>query len=239
MPNHIHNEITLPKGHEDKILRTEDGEQFVDFNLVIECPPIITTESAPAICEHWAQIALGMCDYNGDSIEGDGLVAITKKIHISNVRKTLIDGPFLKDASDENFNLTMQMIRAYKKTGFMNWYDWNIANWGTKWNAYETKVVTEGSSTVITFDTAWSAPFLVLEALANKTDIVFVHRWASEDTGSHCGRCDYVNSDKNTIHDLSGTKAGYELAFELDPETKQYFRLNQAGDNYEYFEGEE
>lgn len=82
MPNHIHNEITLPKGHEDKILRTEDGEQFVDFNLVIECPPIITTESAPAICEHWAQIALGMCDYNGDSIEGDGLVAITKKIRV-------------------------------------------------------------------------------------------------------------------------------------------------------------
>ena len=51
------------------------------------------------------------------------------------------------------------------KTGFADWYDWSIANWGTKWNAYDHQRLTDSA---IYFETAWSAPTPVLEAMAAK-----------------------------------------------------------------------
>lgn len=32
-------------------------------------------------------------------------------------------------------------LRAYEETGYKDWYDWSVANWGTKWNACETRIV--------------------------------------------------------------------------------------------------
>jgi len=51
-----------------------------------------------------------------------------------------------------------------------NWYDWNIFNWGTKWNAYGIHIESEWDGDdccemEIHFDTAWSPPFPVIEAL--------------------------------------------------------------------------
>lgn len=51
----------------------------------------------------------------------------------------------------------------------IDWYEWNIANWGTKWNAcrQEIEVTKSGNSAVleITFDTAWSPPIPVIEKI--------------------------------------------------------------------------
>ncbi|PQO47409.1 hypothetical protein C5Y93_05025 [Blastopirellula marina] len=44
-----------------------------------------------------------------------------------------------------------------------NWYDWNIQNWGTKWNAYGTE---DQGDNCLYFETAWSSPVPVLEALS-------------------------------------------------------------------------
>lgn len=43
------------------------------------------------------------------------------------------------------------------------WYDWNIKNWGTKWNAYESLT---HSPKLVQFDTAWTPPLPVYAALA-------------------------------------------------------------------------
>lgn len=46
-----------------------------------------------------------------------------------------------------------------KKYGYAGWYDWNVANWGTKWNSVEARGHNgdTGSGTyVFTFSTAWS-----------------------------------------------------------------------------------
>jgi hypothetical protein len=52
--------------------------------------------------------------------------------------------------------------RNIEKHGFTNWYDWNVANWGTKWdvnNDGNTVSVDEGATGVeIYFNTAWSPP---------------------------------------------------------------------------------
>ena len=57
------------------------------------------------------------------------------------------------------------MLKNKKETGYYSWCDWSIENWGTKWNAYESRRV--GDNTV-EFLTAWSPPIPVIEELSKK-----------------------------------------------------------------------
>lgn len=61
-----------------------------------------------------------------------------------------------------------------------NWMSWNIENWGTKWNAYDTSWRIEDGKAIITFDTAWRVPYPVIVAFANKFGIPFEHRYFDE-----------------------------------------------------------
>jgi len=51
-----------------------------------------------------------------------------------------------------------------------NWYNWNIVNWGTKWNAYyvevDDKIDSDHPFLGYSFTTAWSEPIGVILALA-------------------------------------------------------------------------
>ena len=57
----------------------------------------------------------------------------------------------------------------YLHTG---WHDWNIEHWGTKWNA-DKQVCTEPLASGLRafsfkFDTAWAAPFKIIQAIATR-----------------------------------------------------------------------
>lgn len=55
------------------------------------------------------------------------------------------------------------------KQGIPNWYDWNIDNWGTKWNACYTKLnKLSDTECIIYFDTAWSFPSPVIAVMYDK-----------------------------------------------------------------------
>jgi len=45
-----------------------------------------------------------------------------------------------------------------KKHGFASWYEFHIAEWGTKWNACDPSLDDNGDRLIYTFDTAWSPP---------------------------------------------------------------------------------
>ena len=49
--------------------------------------------------------------------------------------------------------------------GQNNWYHWSIDNWGTKWNAVDTRVELNDESLYYTFDTAWDCPREIVNAL--------------------------------------------------------------------------
>ena len=57
--------------------------------------------------------------------------------------------------------------RCAAETGFPDWYEWSIANWGTKWGAYgyEERSRKPGEF-VFKFETAWSPPRPILAKLA-------------------------------------------------------------------------
>jgi len=52
-----------------------------------------------------------------------------------------------------------------------NWYDWNISNWGTKWEAsiYSWEKLSD-NHIVINFDTAWAPPIPFYQYVAENTE---------------------------------------------------------------------
>lgn len=52
--------------------------------------------------------------------------------------------------------------------GYLDWYSWCGANWGTKWNARHTIVQQHKTSIKFKFSTAWGPPEPVIDALAAK-----------------------------------------------------------------------
>jgi hypothetical protein len=69
---------------------------------------------------------------------------------------------------DERIEIPKKTIARWRtKYGADNWYDWNVHNWGTKWNAYEvTSERLDSDSLQYVFYTAWSSPKPVMERLA-------------------------------------------------------------------------
>src|SRR5690606_37803499 len=61
-----------------------------------------------------------------------------------------------------------------------NWSSWQRENWGTKWNAYQCSCMVDGGKAIIKFDTAWSIPYPVIAAFANRFGISFEHRYFDE-----------------------------------------------------------
>jgi len=94
-----------------------------------------------------------------------------------------------------------------------NWYNWNIREWGTKWDvATEAFIADEGDDYVVySFNTAWSPPAYALNALsAQYPTLEIMNEWEEEQgfgsTMLHkngeesefdgydwkCGDCDYL-----------------------------------------------
>ena len=118
-----------------------------------------------------------------------------------------------------------------------DWYDWSIANWGTKWNAYDIEKIDDNT---LLFNTAWSMPQPVIIKLSEMfPDVVFKIKWADEDTGSNCGELHYKNGEEiftRIPEDLS--KEAYELVFEIDPGLEEYYVYDEKEGTYKYQENE-
>lgn len=73
--------------------------------------------------------------------------------------------------------------------------DWARSNWGTKWNGYDADfdLLDDGQ---VSFDTAWSHPYPVIEALSKKfPEESITVRHADEDFGSGVGEYVILNGE--------------------------------------------
>ena len=63
------------------------------------------------------------------------------------------------------------------------WYDWRLANWDTKWDAYDLTVEDEDPDQLeVTFNTAWSPPDAICHALREQYPDVAVS-WFYDEPG--------------------------------------------------------
>ena len=72
----------------------------------------------------------------------------------------------------EQRELEAKTAANLEKYGFANWYDFNVAKWGTKWeiggNGDTAEIEDDGLSFSATFESAWSPPTGVCEALVEQ-----------------------------------------------------------------------
>lgn len=102
---------------------------------------------------------------------------VINKITISGYTSSQIKDRFSSEGREFDFNkliptpmhIYQGLISKEDEEDFPNWYKWNIDNWGTKWNCYDSSVedAEDEQSVVIKFNTAWSVPYPIIVALAN------------------------------------------------------------------------
>lgn len=70
-----------------------------------------------------------------------------------------------------------------------DWYTWCINKWGTKWDSQDADVWRmDKENASIVFETAWSAPIPVYEAIHKRYPNMCIDvEYADEDLGCNCG----------------------------------------------------
>ncbi|MFA5934931.1 MAG: hypothetical protein WC827_03550 [Candidatus Paceibacterota bacterium] len=127
---------------------------------------------------------------------------------------------------------------AYEKNmieyGFKTWYDWSIANWGTKWNSSDCEKISENT---FDFTTAWSGVPSIIEKISFQfPDITFLYYYSDENTGYNCGIGKYQNGEIEFTQVENESEEAYELYFTLHPDDVKNYKLVDGV--YEYIEEE-
>lgn len=67
------------------------------------------------------------------------------------------------------------------KYGCNNSIDWQYLNWGTKWGDRETEVVLKDDTRMkLSFESAWSEPFMLLEHISSTYNVRIVNKHVDE-----------------------------------------------------------
>lgn len=178
-------------------LLCSDGS--VDFNKIIRMPSSLSTVTC-----------------NGDDRFVDALAGVTKELDES-----------IFSLSSDRFENVVNMMRNYYNYKYATWYTWRIDNWGTKWNAHDTRIV---SSEVVEFTTAWSPPHKVIAKLAAKFPAEDIeHLWADEDIGYNLGSRRY-RGDIIIDRAIDNPK---DFAISLIKNVQQYYKFNTETNSWE------
>ncbi len=86
----------------------------------------------------------------------------------------------------------VQKAANKRKYGYNDWYDFCCKEWGTKWNASEMSVGSDGS---ISFQTAWSPPIPVIKVLSRKYPRTSFRIKYADEGGGFIGYSDVVNGE--------------------------------------------
>ncbi len=139
----------------------------------------------------------------------------------------------LIDFGDVDFEGARLAIKNFELYGYYYCDHWAIDKWGTKWNAYEQSEFED----TITFDTAWSTPIPVFEALSKQfPDVQFNVRFAVEDFKFGINVGEFTLLDGEVIYEDMPRGGSFEalLMFAEIKECDQYFIEECCGIDPDY-----
>jgi hypothetical protein len=225
MPNHVQNRLEII-GDElmvKNVMNFIAGKKTrIDFDKIIPMPKGLEAEINSAV-ESAAKHSLKI------GFSSEPLLAALERHNADKINPLSFND---KDWADY-----IQCLNNVRNTGFVYWYDWAVANWGTKWNAYSSPDERDTENTIF-FETAWSSSSMVITKLsALFPDLKFYLSYADEDSGSNTGYIRFENGNVTLINLLQNqSKEAYDLYFELHPGRDKDYKL--VGDKYEYIENE-
>lgn len=180
MPNHTANNFTVfgPLVDIHRFINAaKTAESNLDFNGLIPMPQDLRQTSSPVRIQTQEEI---------DKIWADWRKAKEAKADSGpmGLHSYKEERPFGLGITQEKYD---ELLAKY---GFTNWYDWSIANWGTKWNCYDVGEwsVNEGGNgaggATIYYETAWSpATVLWIKVSMQYPTLEFFHEFADEGGG--------------------------------------------------------
>ncbi len=231
MPNHIQNKLQFIGDNTEvqKVLnhiqgKSDDGTIVrMDFNKIKPMPESLNVQIHSAI-ETAVKVALKMDKSDNPLLAG-----------LESLNRDRFKSPL--EFTEQDWNDYIQCLNNVRNHGFIYWYDWNIENWGTKWNAYAQGDKRNTDDTLY-FQTAWSSPISLFLELSRQFPLVEMQlTYADEDSGSNTGKLSFEGGNILTeFTPESQSKEGYQIYFELNPESEKEYKL--VNDKYEYIEEE-
>lgn len=168
MPNWTYNEVII-KGEKETlreiIAKVSGDDKKIDFNLIVPMPETMNV----SVNNYEDDNLRYYCLSSGKEIpEAKGGFVFC--LQVSGEPYTLAEyQAFAKEHPDLlSLKEGKKIYTNLTQYGYKDWYEWRNKHWGTKWNACEPAPFTVRSDKEIfsAFDTAWNAPYPVIEALS-------------------------------------------------------------------------
>jgi hypothetical protein len=177
----------------------ENGEEKLcfDFSSVIPMPPELDIE-----CDGW----IGEVE--------------SKRLSNHTMIKDLLDrlrshiASHSEDVKKQTIKNFVQGIENYLTHGYLSFYDWRRAHWGTKWNSYS---LDDRNFPEFTFETAWAFPIPVFEKLAKEFPAL---------------KFDLKTFDEGWMFAGEGYFYGDDVTFQIGKATKELYK-DVYGEEYE------
>jgi hypothetical protein len=215
MPNHISNILTIEgeaslvaQIKSDIISVDAEGDiRHIDFDKIIPRPDSLDITSGSA-----TDNGIAILKYRaGDATKINEIMGYQWATEFA-TPDDLIEN--LISSGRANLEEAQRALDNERLYGHRDWYSWSIANWGTKWNAYDSIQREDGS---IYFQTAWSTPYPVMLALSAKyPEAIIKVRFADEDFGHNVG--EYILQNGDVVEENvpeGGSEEAYEMAAEI------------------------
>jgi hypothetical protein len=224
MPNHVTNEIIID-GTEEEIFAVREymrsDENPFDFRNLSRMPKELEGTTSP--CR-----IISKGEYN---IQESAIKLLNDKV---------ANGTPLTKEEDNKLKwglsrgITQKMSdELMEKYGYNNWYDWQLAHWGTKWNSYSHWNMDDMDANEFGFQTAWAHPMPIIEALSIKfPNIRFKIKFADEDFGHNLGSYEILDGlIENEFFPEGGSTEACMLALEVQG-GEDYYLYDQFVEGY-------
>ncbi len=233
MPNHITNRLII-EGKEDEVKKVfdfiksdkndEDGAPiYIDFNKIM---PMSSDLDVPSSSEgeDGKKYLLGL---SGNIFQRE---AYQRSEHYQRMET-------LKNEAPERFERCLELGRKYlhniAEYGNEDWYGWRIANWGTKWNAYDIHLE---DWNVLYFNTAWSGvPKLISMLAVMFPEVTIKYDFADENTGYNVGSYIMRGEEVEDNSPADDSAEAWAIVFELSVASIEDYEEQPDG-SYSYKE---
>lgn len=198
--------------------------RFLDFNSVIPMPKVLD-----------GIVSGSMTDDAVEAVTGKTIpeLILEKNPHDDHAKSSLrIKQMFRTDPQREaerkkhqenlpasELEMAMKVLAAIEETGYPTWYEWSIANWGTKWNSYDLSILEESPGKLVCrFDTAWSPPCPIFEKLAEMHPELAFDIWGFDEGWGFCIHAHCQPGQTFEFDDEETNDENHEKAYGYRPE---------------------
>jgi len=142
-----------------------------------------------------------------------------------------VSGSLGDEYAQELNQFKMQLNQKY--FGAKDWYDWNVSNWGTKWDVGcdgSTDVHPDGRMLHTYFDSAWSPPvaaYVKLEELGFKVNAMYYESGMCYAGAYGDGNDEEINLEGMSADDIENHYPEIDEAFGISESIREYEAENQ------------